>query len=311
MSPSDRDYDELVRRGLHVAADSVEPAEDGLERIRARLTTPYPVPVAWLMAGYSKVARRARDGLQCVSAWLPTSGDPAIEHFRPALPAGLRSAAVLAIAGFVAAAGALMLTPLPRQAITHAAALIRSFESGGSAGGAGGQRVSGHGTQLPPAGTGLTDPGHGKRNHSQAAPASCAAPTPALASPATSPTASPAPSLTPVASPAASAKPAACPGPAASVIPSVTPPASPTPSGSPSPAPSVTPPASPTPSVTPSVTPPASPTPSVTPSVTPPASPTPSVTPSVTPPPSPTRSAPPNHLADHARRPITLRYQSP
>jgi hypothetical protein len=285
MSPHERDYDELVRRALQVAADSVEPADDGLERIRARLTTPYPALVAWLMAGYSVAARRARAGLQCVSAWLRTSRGPAIEHFR-ALPGRLRSAAVLAIAVFVAAAGVLMLTPLPRQAITRAAALIRPFESGGSSRGAGRPGVSGHGTQLSPVRTGVTASGPGNWSPSHPATASCAAPTPAPAGPAPSPTASRAPSLTPPASPAASVKSTACPGPAPSATPSATSPATQAPSATPSP----TPPATPAPSATPSPTPPA---PSTTPSPTPPATPAPSTTPSPTPPATPAPSASP------------------
>ena len=260
MSLHDRDYDELVRRALQVAADSVEPAADGLERIRARLTRPYPVLVAWLMAGYSEAARRTRGGLQCVSAWLRTSRSPVIEHFQAALPRRLRSAAVLAIAAFVAAAGVLMLTPLPRQAITHATALLRPFESGGSSGGAGQPVVSGHGTQLSPGGTGVTASGPGKWSPSHRATASCAAPAPT--SPATSPTASRAPSLAPSAGPAASAKSTACRGPVPSATPSTTPPPSPAPST----APSATPPPSPAPSTTPSTTPPPSPAPSTSPS---------------------------------------------
>lgn len=121
MSQRDRDFDEILRRGLHEAADSVEPAEDGLERIRARLTGPYPVPVAWMMAGYSAVARRVPGGLQSVLAWLRTVPGPVRERFlaaRPGPPHGqrlvrLRPAAALAIAVFAVAAGALALTPLP------------------------------------------------------------------------------------------------------------------------------------------------------------------------------------------------------
>ncbi len=272
MSPSDRDYDELVRRALQVAAGSVEPADDGLERIRARLATPYPVPVAWLMAGYSEAARRTQDGLQCVPAWLRISPGPVLEHFQAALPGRLRSAAVLAIAALVAAAGILMLTPLPRQAITHAAAILLPFDRGGSSGGAGRPGVSGHGTRLSPVGTGVTASGPGKGSPSHPATASCAAPAPTR--PATSPTLGRAPSLAPSASPGASAKSPACRGPVRSATPSATPPASPAPSATPS----ATPPASPAPSATPSATPPPSPAPSATPSTTPPPSPAPSTT---------------------------------
>ena len=72
MSQHYGDYEDLLRGALHAAVDSAEPAGDGLERIRARLTTPHPLPVAWLMAVCSWVARRARGSLDSVSAWLRT-----------------------------------------------------------------------------------------------------------------------------------------------------------------------------------------------------------------------------------------------
>jgi hypothetical protein len=40
MTSQDRDYEDIVRRALHTAAESVEPAGDGLERIRHRLHSP-------------------------------------------------------------------------------------------------------------------------------------------------------------------------------------------------------------------------------------------------------------------------------
>src|SRR5437867_5903392 len=75
---NDYDYEELLRRALHFTADSVEPAGDGLERIRARLTTPHPLPVAWMVAAYSEVARRAQGWLQSAVTWRPAepSGTP-------------------------------------------------------------------------------------------------------------------------------------------------------------------------------------------------------------------------------------------
>src|SRR5260370_38398735 len=129
MSQRDRDYDEIVRRALHAAADSIEPGEAGLERIRARLTGPRPMPVAWMVAGYSAVARRALGGLQSVWAWLKTVLGPVGEPFRAARPgplhwrrlAGLPPAPVLAIAAFPVAAGAPRAPPRPRPGSCAAA----------------------------------------------------------------------------------------------------------------------------------------------------------------------------------------------
>ena len=70
MTQRDRDFEEMLRRTLHAAAESVEPADDGLQRIRARLTAPRPLLAAWVMAGYSAGASRALSALLAISAWL-------------------------------------------------------------------------------------------------------------------------------------------------------------------------------------------------------------------------------------------------
>ena len=114
MTQRDRDLEEILRRTLQAAAGSVEPADDGLQRIRARLTTPRPLLVAWIMAGYSAGASRALRGLLATSAWLQRVRGAASEHLRVAgpgrlrdrqHPAWLRPGAVLAIAVFLIAAG--------------------------------------------------------------------------------------------------------------------------------------------------------------------------------------------------------------
>jgi hypothetical protein len=70
MSQHHRDHEDVLRRALHSAVDSMEVSGDGLERIQARLTTPRPAPLAWVMAAPSEVARRALIGLSAVWAWL-------------------------------------------------------------------------------------------------------------------------------------------------------------------------------------------------------------------------------------------------
>ena len=54
------DHEERLRRALRAAADSVEPAADGLGRIRARLTPPRPVIAAWMVSGTEPAALRLR-----------------------------------------------------------------------------------------------------------------------------------------------------------------------------------------------------------------------------------------------------------
>src|SRR5580698_1604969 len=246
MNQRDRDYEELLRRALRASADSVVPAEDGLERIRARLSTPHPSLVAWMMAGFSEVASRAAAGLQSVSDWLRPMPGAARERLRVTRPGPpreglvrLRPTAMLAIAVFVVAGSALALTPLPGQAISSTAALIRSLGSGGSAGGTGGSSLSGGPSRnlYIREGTVTSSTPPGQPNHRNVAAASCAVAASAsrAASSATCP--SPSPSAAPTACPTTTGSPA--PSPAGSPAPSSA--GSPAPSSAGSPDPTASP----------------------------------------------------------------------
>ena len=61
------DPEDVLRRALHEAAESVEPAADGLARIRERLTPPHPLAVAWLMKGWTSLSQFALSRLE--PAW--------------------------------------------------------------------------------------------------------------------------------------------------------------------------------------------------------------------------------------------------
>ena len=54
------DHEERLRSALRAAADSIEPAADGLGRIRARLTPPRPVIAAWMVSWTEPVMLRLR-----------------------------------------------------------------------------------------------------------------------------------------------------------------------------------------------------------------------------------------------------------
>jgi len=278
MTQRDRDLDEILSRALHAAAGSVQPADDGLDRIQARLTTPRPLLVAWVMAAWAAVARRTAGALSSVSTWRQ-SVPGAVRgpgHARPS-PWRLRPAAVLAMAAFVAAAGVIALTPLPQQAMSQTASLIHSLSGGQPSGPAGavGGGVNGQGTGLAPGAAtpaGAVSSGPGGQQQATApctAAPSPAAPSPAALAPAACPSTSPpasttacpspavtspsGPAATPGATPSGSAAPAGCPGTSASPTPtgtsSPTATADPTPTTSPSGTPSTSPsPATPSPS---------------------------------------------------------------
>ena len=177
MTQPDFDHGELLRRLLHTEADAIEPADDGLERIRARLTVPHSTPVAWITVGFSEIAGRARGGLQTAWEWLQQAPGTARDRFRAARPAlqhpAWRLVAGLSLAAFIAIAAVFVFTPFPQHVFAQAVALIQTVEGGGPVVGTGGPQVTGSGTQAggaaPAAGA-----ASGKKHHNSAAPAHCA-----------------------------------------------------------------------------------------------------------------------------------------
>lgn len=168
MMPREHDYEDVLRRALHAAADLVEPSGDGLERIRARLTTPQPAVVAWVMAGYSDALRPALSWIHPLMEWLRTALSPVIERFKPAATdaahpqrryAWLRPAAAMGTAVFVVAMGAFALTYLP-QVISSSGALVQTIPGGGSGGSVGSAGVNGQGNPIPngPSASGILPP---------------------------------------------------------------------------------------------------------------------------------------------------------
>ena len=80
MMTKDRDYEDILRRALAAAAESIEPTGDGLQRIRHRLDS----------------RRSARSVLSGCTEWLELHGTRLIVRFEPAIEwgrAGLRRAA--------------------------------------------------------------------------------------------------------------------------------------------------------------------------------------------------------------------------
>jgi hypothetical protein len=90
--------EDILRRALHQAADSVEPATDGLSQIRARLATPRPLLIAWLVAAWETASQfvmlRLEPALAALAEWLSTGLRTAERHLQPVTdrlrPAGQR-----------------------------------------------------------------------------------------------------------------------------------------------------------------------------------------------------------------------------
>src|SRR5215472_10900523 len=109
-SPEDR-----LRSILHAAAEQVEPCADGLERIQARLTRPYPLPVAWATTTWTRLSLHLPVGfrelfdrvvLECRAVWerfVPEKARHAMAP-RPQRYGWLRPVAAMATAVSVVAA---------------------------------------------------------------------------------------------------------------------------------------------------------------------------------------------------------------
>ena len=237
-SPDEHDFDEFLRRVLQEQANAFEPAGDGLERIRARLTRPRPAPVAWVMALFSGAWRRVQGRVLSASAWLRTLAGSTSERFRPprggppqrwhgarlrgwhgARPQRWRSPAVLAACAAIAVvAGVLALTPLPQQTVSGTAGLIRSLgggHAGGGAGQGGGQAAGGSGGQPVSGAASSSPPGKQARRHPSASPGPSTVPSPTpdsgSASPSPAASSSPAPASSSTPCPSASASPSPSP----------------------------------------------------------------------------------------------------
>jgi hypothetical protein len=219
------DLDEILRRELHAAAESIEPAADGLYQIRERLSAPRPLPVAWLMVGWTSVGQpallRLDELLVAFGEWLRPVLEPlhpVAERLGPVLaPVGrrvralftprtesggrpsryawLRPALAMAAVVAVAVAGGFALSGLPRQ-IQQAANSMLSNPSHTTKGGQG-SGVTGNGKPIPTPGVSSPSP----------RPSASCTPTPkpsSTPSPAVSPTPTPTPTPSPSSSPSPS-----------------------------------------------------------------------------------------------------------
>jgi hypothetical protein len=80
--------EDILRQALHQAAESVEPATDGLSRIRSRLATPRPLVIAWIVACWETVSQfvmlRLEPVLAALAGRLSTGLRTAEQRLQPA-----------------------------------------------------------------------------------------------------------------------------------------------------------------------------------------------------------------------------------
>jgi hypothetical protein len=226
------DPEEILRRELRAAAESIEPAGDGLMQIRARLSAPRPLAVAWVMVGWTTVGQPALGRMDrvlgAVAEWLRPALLPAAERLDPVFrnvravftprtgPSGrasryawLRPALAMAAVVAVVVVGSFALAGVPNGMISQVGNVFGSPAHSSHSGGHG-QGVTGRARPIPTSSSGNGAP----------------SPSP---SPGCSPSATPKPTPTPTPT-----QPVSTPSPTPS-NPSPTQTPSPTPSPSPSP----------------------------------------------------------------------------
>ena len=224
--PRQAGLENVLRNALRLAADSVEPAADGLDRIRAKISTRQPVSSGWATSTPAGVLGSLWRWLEPAIIWLRYMAGAVVERFRPdpdrpGRLGWLRPAAALATGIFVVAAASWLITALP-------AVITPANDSGGFNGGPGGGGSSApsashsNGVQST-TGASLGSGGPGTATPTRTCGPSSPAPS---SSPTTSPTTSPSPSPSPSQS--------SSPSPSPSPSPSGSGGGTPTPSGSPS-----------------------------------------------------------------------------
>jgi hypothetical protein len=166
MSNSHPDYDDVLRRALHAAAESVEPSADGLDKIRERV---HRVPVL----SFASIAAHYCDLTAHVLAWTaPVIGAcadffwAAVDRFRPVDQPGrrrqfgwLRPVAAMGTAIFVIAAGAFAVMTLPQAISSSGSSSVLPWHSSSDSGSASGSAYAHGATPLGRHG-GSTSAGH-------------------------------------------------------------------------------------------------------------------------------------------------------
>jgi hypothetical protein len=229
------EQEEILRRALHAVADAIEPAPDGLERIRERLSRPRPLAVAWLMAGWTglalplllriepvlagaagRLSERLGAWLRLAIRSLRTAVELVVNAARMLRPGSgtsrhekLRSAVAFGAAALIGAAGGFALSSgLPQQMISAASSFIsppgQSHHGNGNGHNSGLTSGAQHVPGAPSTGpNGTHKPGPAARPTCSPTPTSSPNPSPSSSSPTSTPPTTPTstPPTTPTSTP--------------------------------------------------------------------------------------------------------------
>src|ERR1022692_3991263 len=81
--PRQAGLESVLRGALRLAADSVEPAGDGLDRIRAKISTRQPAHTDWAMSTPAGVLGSLWRRLEPAIIWLRYMSGAVVDRFRP------------------------------------------------------------------------------------------------------------------------------------------------------------------------------------------------------------------------------------
>src|ERR1700687_2011294 len=81
--PRQAGLENVLRNALRLAADSVEPAADGLDRIRAKISTRQPAQTGWAMSTQAGAIGSLLRWIEPAVIWLRYMAGAVVERFRP------------------------------------------------------------------------------------------------------------------------------------------------------------------------------------------------------------------------------------
>jgi hypothetical protein len=149
-TPSEREV--ALRRALLRAAEQIEPAPGGLERIQVRLGRPRPALIAWLEAAWTALVMRAPDVIEAIRRRAANVARLVWDRFGPKPAPGpgphrlswLRPLAAMTVAVFVLGGGVYVALQSVSSTISPTNGVAPGTTTGGSSHSGG--RPHGHGT---------------------------------------------------------------------------------------------------------------------------------------------------------------------